>query len=226
MAEGVKAVAHSREPLGDAERVILDLRPHWVGLVWPTVAALVVVVVMGVLLARIPEEWPTWVRWITFGLGILILAAYPLRLVAAWVTAEFLVTSERVIHRSGWLTLRSIEIPVDRIADVAYSQSFVQRMVGTGDVVVESSGASGFARMSDIEDADDVQRTIYRLSDVRSPSGNSQEPALAPVKSPDPEPSPEPSPIDQIERLGLLKEKGLLSNEEFEVVKRKLLRRL
>jgi len=198
--------------MSDGEHQVLALRPHWLGVVSPLVITVLVLVGMAAALLSIPEAWPSWVRWIVLGVFGLILLLWPLRRIAAWVTSEYVITNERVMHRQGWLTKRSIEIPIFGVADVVFSQNVIQRLASVGDVVIESAGGLGFTRLAYIPRADDVHRTLYDLiDDARIVTSNNHGP---------------PGPIDQIERLARLRERGLLTPDEFETHKQRLLKQL
>lgn len=198
--------------MSDGEHQVLALRPHWLGVVSPLVITVLVLIGMAAALLSIPEAWPSWVRWIVVGAFVLILLAWPLRRIVGWVTSEYIITNERVMHREGWLTRRSVEIPILGVADVVFSQNVLQRLASVGDVVIESAGGLGFTRLASIQRADDVHRTLYDLmDDARIVTSNSNGP---------------PGPIDQIERLARLRERGLLTPQEFEIHKQRLLKQL
>ncbi|HEX6207046.1 MAG TPA: PH domain-containing protein [Actinomycetota bacterium] len=198
--------------MSEGEHQVLALRPHWLGVVAPLVITVLVLVGMAAALLSIPESWPSWVRWIVVGAFSLILLLWPLRRIGAWVTSEYVITNERVVHRQGWLTKRSVEIPIMGVADVVFSQSVLQRLVRVGDVVIESAGGLGFTRLASIPRADDVHRTLYDLiEDARVVTSNNHGP---------------PGPLDQIERLARLRERGLLTPQEFEIHKQRLLKQL
>ena len=192
---------------------MLSLRPHWLGVVYPLGVTVALLVGMAAALLAVPASWPAFVRWAVFGVFMLIILLWPVRRVAAWVTSEYLITNERVIHRSGWLTQRSVEIPILGIADVIFSQNLLQRLGRVGDVVIESAGGLGFTRLSYIERADDVHRTIYDLlEDSRAAtSTNNSHPR---------------GPLDQVEQLARMRERGLVSQEEFETLKKRLLKQI
>jgi uncharacterized membrane protein YdbT with pleckstrin-like domain len=204
-----------RRLLADHERVILDLRPHWVALAGPVLLTVAIVVAEVVAFRSIPNDSPVWVRWIVVGAGLLLFLAYAVRGFLAWVTSHFVVTTDRLIHRSGWLAKRSMEIPLERINDVSFNQTVFERVVGAGDLVIESGGEYGQNHFSDIRDPERVQKTIYEVSE------ENQNKMLHPSGVEEDE-----SPLDQIERLAALKERGSISEEEFETQKRRLLGRL
>lgn len=199
--------------MSEGEHQVLALRPHWLGVVTPLVITVLVLVALAAALLSIPESWPSWVRWLVVAVFVLILVVWPLRRIASWVTSEYVITNERVMHRQGWLTQRSVEIPIMGVADVVFSQTILQRLVRVGDVVIESAGGLGFTRLAFIPRADDVHRTVYDLiEDARVVSSNHS--------------NGPPGPLDQIERLARLRERGLLTSQEFEVHKQRLLKQL
>lgn len=199
--------------MSEGEHQVLALRPHWLGVVTPLVITVLVLVALAAALLSIPESWPSWVRWLVVAVFVLILVVWPLRRIASWVTSEYVITNERVMHRQGWLTQRSVEIPIMGVADVVFSQTILQRLVRVGDVVIESAGGLGFTRLAFIPRADDVHRTVYDLiEDARVVSSNHS--------------NGPPGPLDQIERLARLRERGLLTSQEFEVHKQRLLQQL
>jgi len=213
-------VGFPRRLLADHEDLVLDLRPHWIALVGPAVV-LVLVIVAEILLFSYFEP-PSVVAWLVLLAGAVVLIAFPVRSFLAWITSHFVVTSDRVIHRSGWLAKRSMEMPLERINDVRFEQSVVERMVGAGSLRIESAGEYGQNHFRDIRKPEDVQKLIYELSEANENRMRAQGQARTETI----ETSDDASPLEEIERLGRLKERGLISEEEFETQKHRLLGRL
>jgi uncharacterized membrane protein YdbT with pleckstrin-like domain len=213
----IRRMPFPKRLLADHERMVLDLRPHWIALVAPVVVAVLLIGAEIVLFALFDP--PRVIGWAAALAGAVLFLAIPVRSFLAWVTSHFVVTSDRVIHRSGWLAKRSMEIPLERINDVRFEQSVLERVVGAGDLRIESGGEYGQNHFRDIRDPERVQKLIYEMSEenqVRMERAAEGVPAE----------SLDASPLDEIERLGSLKERGLISEEEFEVQKRRLLGRL
>ncbi|MDQ3990927.1 MAG: PH domain-containing protein [Actinomycetota bacterium] len=204
-----------RRLLSDGEEIELDLRPHWVVLVWPVVLTAVVLVAATAVVANVPPDWPDFLqRWIpraAWIAALVVILVSPVRKAARWATSRFVLTNERLIHRSGVLSKRSLELPLERINDVAFRQGILERLVGAGDLVVESGSEYGQSVFTDIPRPEEVQKLIYEMyEDV--------------VGRPLPDPmQPEESPVAVLERLADLKERGHLTDEEFEAQKKKIL---
>jgi uncharacterized membrane protein YdbT with pleckstrin-like domain len=209
-------VAFPRRLLIEGEELVLDLRPHWIALVGPIVVTALVVVGWILALTYAPEEGSTRtaVLWVALAAGVLVLLWYPVRAVMAWATSNFAVTSDRVIHREGFIAKHTMEIPLEAINDVRFSQSLFERMVGAGDLVIQSASEFGRNVFANIRDPEGVQRTIYEQGErnkermYQTPSG----------------PSPAaPSVTTELERLAQLRDRGVLTEAEFQNQKKKML---
>jgi uncharacterized membrane protein YdbT with pleckstrin-like domain len=75
---------------------------------------------------------------------------------------HFVVTNQRVIYRSGVIARNGIEIPVRKVNNVSFHQSVIERIVGAGDILIESGGEDGQSLFSDIRDPEQVQNIIQR----------------------------------------------------------------
>jgi uncharacterized membrane protein YdbT with pleckstrin-like domain len=202
--------------LADHERLVLDIRPHWIALVLPTIAAVLIVVAVILIGANFPPSLPDWMLVAVLLVGLGVFLAFPVRAFLNWVTSHFVITSDRVIHRSGWLAKQSMEIALERINDVRFHQTVLERVVGAGDLRIESGGEYGQNHFRDIRDPERVQKLIYEMAEENE--ARMRTPTVA-------EGGPD-DPLDQIEQLARLKEQGHITPEEFEIQKRRLLGRM
>ena len=207
-------VGFPRRLLAEHEVLVFDLRPHWVALV-PS-ALWTVVLVTAAILAGVFINDPEWLRlavWIGALVALFVLAVLPF---LRWSYTNFVLTSDRLITRSGIIAKESKEIPLERINDVTFTQGVLERMVKAGDLMVESAGERGQTRISNVRNPEQVQLTIYKESEANSnrmfQGGRSDD--------------REASIPEQIEALARLKDQGVLSEVEFETKKQELLKRL
>jgi uncharacterized membrane protein YdbT with pleckstrin-like domain len=207
-------MAFPRRLLADHEELVLDLRPHWIALVLPVLATALLIAVEAIVLVAFDP--PAWLAWVVVIAGVVVFLAFPVRTFLSWITAHFVVTSDRVIHRSGWLAKSAMEIPLERINDVKFRQSVLERMVGAGDLVIESGGEYGQNRFSDIRGPEDVQKLIYEKAEENQRRDVRQGTAVADSDD----------PLDQLEQLARLRAQGNITEEEYEVHKRRLLGKL
>src|SRR4029453_17627524 len=72
------------------------------------------------------------------------------------------LTTERLIFRSGLVAKFGREITLERINDVTFSQSLFERLGRVGDLLIESAGVHGPSRFTHIPDPEAGQLEIYR----------------------------------------------------------------
>ena len=80
----------------------------------------------------------------------------------------FVVTSRRVIYRSGVISKRGVEIPLERINNINFHQRLIDRIIGAGDLDIESAGKDGQSHFDFIRHPDGVQHEIYRQMESRN----------------------------------------------------------
>lgn len=202
--------------LVDGEELVVDLRPHWIALIRATFVTLVVVVAGFVAAAQLDGVGV----WIVLGVGVLALLWWPVRDVVRWATSHFVVTSDRVIHRQGLIAKNSMEIPLEAINDVRFHQGVFERMIGAGDLIIQSASESGREVFGDIRHPEDVQKMIYHQGEQnqkRMYQGMGSG-AAAPSN-----PAAAPSTTTELQRLAELRDKGVLTESEFQNQKKKIL---
>ena len=211
-------MAFPRRLLVPGEELVLDLRPHWIALALPALATAGIVIVGFWLVSKANA---TLDKVVLAGMAILLIA-YPLRRLIWWLTSYFVVTSDRLIHREGWIAKHSMEIPLEAINDVRFKQTVFERIIGAGTLVVQSASESGREEFKAIRNPEDVQKTIYHQGEMNQqrmfrPAGTTavpQSPTGAPLA---------PSTVTELERLADLRAKGVLTEEEFQAQKAKIL---
>jgi uncharacterized membrane protein YdbT with pleckstrin-like domain len=216
--------------LSEDEELIYDLRPHWLTLVVPVLVTLVVMVAVGAAWVVMPAgDLQQPARLAVGVLGMVVLLITVVGRVLRWSTTHFVLTTERLIFRSGLVAKFGREIPLERINDVTFSQSLFERLIGAGDLLLESAGEHGQSRFSNIRDPETVQLEIYRQMEAndrrRAGYATTQpHPAVA-DRTPTP-PTRSPSALDDLERLADLRDRGAVTEEEFQRMKRELLDRI
>jgi len=214
-------MAFPRDLLAEHEELVFEKRPHWVALV--PAALWTIGLLVGLLLgyraldaifndASVPKGI---FALIVTGLWVFFAIAAYMR----WRFTLFVLTTDRLITRSGVIAKHSKEIPLERINDVTFTQSVIERVIGAGDLLLDSSGDLGPARITAVHKPEEVQLLIYKETEKNE--NRMRMPNLAGLQS-----HKEPTIPEQIEALARLKEQGTLSDEEFESKKRELLDRM
>ena len=150
--------------LTDGERSVLTLHPHWKTLLWPALLLFVVIVAAVALLVVIPPGRLAAPGRIAVGVVAVVLAvavfAVPF---LRWQTTTYRLTTRRLQLRSGILTRSGRDFPLIRISDVSFTQGPIDRLIGSGRLVVESAGEHGQLVLSEIPDVQEVQATLFQL---------------------------------------------------------------
>lgn len=196
--------------LNDGEEVVLDLRPHWSVFALP---ALVLVVAVGLLVALSTVGWPEWLQVVAAVATLAALVRFAVRY-ARWAATNFVVTTDRLVHRRGVVSKEGIEIPLERVNTVFFRQTLVERLLRCGDLVIESGGERGQQAFSDIPRPSLVQNEIYQQIEdnhERMYGGGRRQSEL--------------SLVEQLERLDGLRQRGVLTQDEFDAEKARLLSR-
>jgi len=158
-------MGYPEKSLNPGEQVAIDVRPHWKYLAGPIFA--VAVVVVGSVVALV-ENVPHWAELALAALLVLCLLWLAGRY-TRWVTTSFVVTTERLILRKGILRHTVREILLDRLTDITYNQSLLDRMMGCGDILLESPGRDSQEVFPDLPHPVRIQNEIYRLINQRRP---------------------------------------------------------
>lgn len=207
------------------EELVLDLHPHW----WYIAKSLVglgLAVLFG--LVALALGWPDPVRLLAALLVVATLIWFGERYIR-WISTHFVLTSDRVIYRSGVIAKRGIEIPLERINTIFFSQRIFERMLGLGDLQIESASETGSQRFEDIRKPDAVQNEIYMQMEANEIKGanrisggiNAAHAAAANAAA-----QPTQSYPEQIEHLARLRDQGVLTEDEFQSKKAELLGRM
>jgi membrane protein YdbS with pleckstrin-like domain len=134
-----------RNRLFSGEQVILQSRPQARSLAMPALAFVLIPAAAAYLLAvlrptRFGEAFPQLADWQPFLVtAVLVLAAagellYPVRQWLRWAGTLYTLTDRRIILRSGWLSRRRTDIPLEGIRHLQSRQDLLQRLLRSGTV--------------------------------------------------------------------------------------------
>ncbi len=217
-------VAFDTKFLNANEDVLLDLRPHW-WFITPQLALLILAI--GASIVAVAVDVPQVLKWIVAAVvlaaGLNVLWRY-----LNWSGVNFVVTTDRLIFRTGVFTKRGVEIPLERINTVFFAQSLFERLVGSGDLTIESAGEGGQQRFADVRRPKLVQQQIYRaieLNKAQEFDAMAQAHMTATVGQPIAAPQAVGIP-EQIRQLDDLRVEGVLTEAEFQTKKQELLDRM
>ena len=150
--------------LTEDEHLVLRLHPHWKTLIGPVSVAVLVVAVALIAEVVIPSNSGAAVeRLVVAAVAILAVMLWLIVPVLRWRTTTYELTTRRLRVRSGIVTRHGRDIPLARINDVSFEKGLLDRLLGSGRLVVESAGEHGQILLNDIPRVEFTQATLFRL---------------------------------------------------------------
>jgi uncharacterized membrane protein YdbT with pleckstrin-like domain len=157
---------------------------------------------------------------------MLLIVGYSIRLI--WVILDrktniWVVTNQRVIDEFGILSKNSKETPLDKINNLSYRQSLLGRLFDFGHIQIQSAAELGDSiyrfveRPQILKDSITKQQELYKQEKI-----NQQAKKMAEVLSDKPNSSGN-GITEELTKLHELKEKGIITQDDFENRKQKLL---
>jgi uncharacterized membrane protein YdbT with pleckstrin-like domain len=211
-------MTYPKHLINEGETVALDLHPHW----WFFSKHIITGIPLLIALVGVFSIGGDWGSAYVWSAAAIVWAIWLGIKWLDWQFTHFLVTDERVVSRTGVLAKRGVEIPLERISNINFRQGIWERVIGAGDLSIESAGQQGDSTFENVRHPDGVQQEIYRQMQVNvdKTARRTQAPAAAaaaPVGASIPE---------QIEQLAQLRDQGHITPEDFEAKKAQLLERM
>jgi uncharacterized membrane protein YdbT with pleckstrin-like domain len=223
---------YPRELLNEGEELALDLRPHWWYFARHFLGGFLLIVVL-VGISFVPAGSANAASgssdslfhaihkyaFIIWFIAVLIWALLVLAQYLQWTFTQFVVTSDRIIFRTGVIAKRGVEIPLERINNINFGQTIFERIIGAGTLEIESAGEDGQSLFKDVRHPDAVQQEIYRCmeANVRKTAKYTSEGMQGFAGS------NQLSIPEQIEKLAQLRDQNVITEAEFEEKKQILL---
>ncbi len=210
------------------EKMILYSNPHW-WYFWKEVAAsfglLGLLLLMVVLGDGVINDTIKFVAGIVF--VVIILAT--IYAFIGWKTTRFAITDQRVAYQSGIIQRRGVSIPLNRVNNVNFTQSFIARALNNGVVTIESAGETGDSVFENIPDPEKVRTLIFQQveADEQADSDrNAASLAKAMQQQVPPPPAAGPSAQERLKALDDLRAQGLVNDAEYDLKRKQILEEL
>jgi uncharacterized membrane protein YdbT with pleckstrin-like domain len=158
-------VPYPDKVLANDEQIVEHLHPHWITLVPATLWFLVICAAAGLGIGYAPSSGTTHKAFIiaVIVVGVILLSWLTFRPWLAWRTTHYVFTTHRVLIRRGVLKHVGRDIALQRINDVAFSQSLLDRIVKAGTLTIESAGEHGQEELNNVPRSNQMQQTLNRL---------------------------------------------------------------
>ncbi len=202
------------------EKVALIIRKHWLILLKPILWTLLLLIIAIVAYYYTRDNFEYSYIFIIGALLISIWFVYKVfeRKANLWA-----VTNLRVIDEYGVFSNNSKETPLDKINNVSFHQSFIGRIFNYGDVQIQSAAESGSTIHRMVEKPRDLKDTITESQKLyQEQQILEQAKKLANAVGTE----NHSSKIDiseELIKLHDLKEKGIITEEDFRKRKNKIL---
>ena len=165
-------MAFPDDVLTSEERVVLHVHPHWKTLARPVSLGVLVVAAAVVALVFVPSGLG---QLIITAAALLVLLFLLLRPVLVRQTTHYVFTDQRILLQVGIFNRDRHDIPLSRVNDHSMNQHFVERLLGTGTLVIESAGERGQQVLHDIPQVEKVQTLLYELVEADHDRGTLDE---------------------------------------------------
>ena len=204
-----------RTSLKKDEEILLIIRQHWIKLVLPIFVWLLVSVLS------------IWLLQTTGLIVTLIEALYPMYEYLNWKNNLWCVTNIRVVDESGFFSRYSKESPLDKINNVEYDQSIWGRLMGYGNVEIQTAAELGETTYELIHQPKLLKDTITHAQEEYKKSGIMCQAAHLARAIADTSAAMAPSQqliADELAKLFELLQKGGITQEEYVQLKNRLLK--
>lgn len=210
--------AYLNKLLGSSEKILLVTRRHWFVLLEQILVEIFISAITILLITIILLSGGAANPMAALGYLILVIPLVSLvRDVMVWANHKYIVTNLRVIQVNGIVNKSVIDSSLEKVNDVVLNQSVLGRLFNFGDVEVLTASEMGVNRFTRIGDPVRFKTAMLNAKTSLDQHGQHYTSPEAVV----------PSPMSDIpafiSRLGDLRDQGLLTEEEFQEKKKKLL---
>ncbi|MFY2788229.1 PH domain-containing protein [Rhodococcus sp. KRD162] len=136
-------MGYPQDALADEEELLLHHHPHWKMLILPSITFVLVTGIAGVALGAASARLESTAANVAMIAVAVVWAALVgwrcLVPLISWKCTHFIVTDRRVLIRQGVITHSGIDIPMSRISNVQFRHGLLDRMLGTGTLIIASA---------------------------------------------------------------------------------------
>lgn len=222
--------------LATGERVLLVRQRHWLTFLeagrW-FVLAFGVGLLTLLLDQAVPDDGVVgflgtlldWAFWLFLAVGVAGIGWYYL----VWRIERYLVTTRRVIEAGGVINKYARDTSLDAITDMIVGHPWLGRIVGYGEIDLLTASEAGTSKIRFLPDADGFKKSLLDAKhqhELEVGGGRVLQEAVASAQSTRDHNLSADELDSALSRLAELRDRGLLTQTEFDAKKRELLDRL
>lgn len=210
-----------RTPLQKGEEVLLVTYYSWIKLIIPVLLA-----VIGIIAAFL-IGFSNW-GWIAALAGLIYFFIAYLN----WKSDTWVVTNYRVIDESGLINLSAKESPLEKINNVSYDQDIWGRIFNYGHVTIQTAAEIGSTEYKDVHGPKRLKDTItlaqsefknLQLTNQARQMMEAMSMQTGAVSTTSTSSGGHHNVASELEKLYQLKQQGILTEEEYQRAKNRLL---
>ncbi len=224
--------------LAEGERILLVRQRHWLTFLEAArwfVLAFSIGILVWLLNGSISDDgilgpvstFLGWVFWFLIAAGILGVGWY----ILVWRVERYIVTTRRVIEVGGVVNKYSRDTSLPMITDMIVGHPWLGRMVGYGEIDLLTASEVGTTKIRFLPKADEFKKALLDARhEYELELGGGRTTAAAPAAPPAAVPAPAPTSAEDVDtsltRLADMRDRGLITQAEFDEKKSELLDRL
>ena len=215
-------MTYALKNLAPGESILYRARYHWVFYSF-SIIVLFLAAALGVasLVAtknQAGDEIGNPLKWLAAAFAAIALVAFLARRFRANLD-EFVVTNRRVIRKVGLFAREIQHAPIEKIQDVTIEQGILGRLLGYGTVIVETASEKGMLVFPSIASPESMRTHIWGQAPAATPAAAAAAVSLAPAAA-------SVTAEKRLEDLQSLKQRGLVSDEEYAAKRKEILSHL
>jgi hypothetical protein len=187
--------------------------------IWRAALAGILILTIAIILMLMPGLRP--LGWIAIVVAVIPIAEM-IRIVADWFNERYIITNRRVMEVKGTINKNVRDSALEKVNDVELTQSVMGRILGYGTVQIITGSDIGVNNFRRISNPVRFKREMLNAKEQMHPSrvsaGSDSQEALDALD--------DAEAIDLIAELDELRQKGILTEEEFQAKKKELLDRI
>jgi uncharacterized membrane protein YdbT with pleckstrin-like domain len=209
-----------KDHLQPGEEILYEARPSLVPLAPPLALAAALAVVALIAWHQLASSSPGGGHWaaVLCGAGVAAALLWALARYVRLAANRYVLTDRRILRLTGLLSRSSMDSYLDKVNNVEHHQTLMGRLLGYGDVEIDTAAGTGaevFRRVSDpLGWKRAVDAAVAAYHNAAEGRGAAGAPAAA------------SSGADKIRDLKRLLDEGLISEAEFNAKRQQLLSQL
>jgi uncharacterized membrane protein YdbT with pleckstrin-like domain len=205
------ATSYLESLMGENERILMETHQHWFVLFNKIFLEIILIVIIIAASLFASAYYPIAIAGLAL---VFVPLAGMLKDIMVWRNQAYLVTTRRVIQIAGVLDKNVVDSSLEKVNDVKLSQSFFGRIFGYGDVEILTASELGVNLFHQIADPVEFKTEMLNAKERLG----LEEIGLAAHAIED-------IPT-MIEKLDVLRRRGVLSEAEFQQKKAELLAKM